>query len=82
MSPSLADLVLGADQDALGRDVAMDDVLLVGGLEGLGDLHAHGQREPPVEHLQRAELLDQLGERLAVDVLHGEPAGVPCLPAA
>ena len=55
MSPSLATLSLLADQDALGRDVAMDDVLLVGGLERLGDVHADRQGEPPVEHLQGAE---------------------------
>ena len=31
---------------------------------------------------KRAELLDQLGERVAVDVLHGEPAGVALLAGA
>ena len=50
----LGDLVLGADQDARRGDVVMDDVLLVQGLQCPGQLRAHGQRVPPVDHLARA----------------------------
>ena len=64
------DLSVGGHHDVAGLEVAVDDALLVGDLDGLGDLHAdaggflHRQRSPS----------DLLGEGLSLGHLHHEEA--------
>ena len=57
------------DEDVRGLDVAVDEALLVRGVERLGDL---GEELDRALRLERTVLRDELGEVGALDVAHGE----------
>ena len=58
---------LARDHDVAGLDVAVDQVVVVGGGQPLGDLPADSQR---FEHVERAGAVELLLQRLAGDELH------------
>src|SRR5262249_45435330 len=70
-------LVLVADQDILRCDVSMNKLLLMGGLEGLGQLDGDTHDVTPVQQLRGAAPPDDLGQAAPLDVLHGDPAVRP-----
>jgi hypothetical protein len=66
------DLSARRDLDIRGLQVAMDDVLVVGGVERIGDLLRDGEglidRDRPMRN--------PIAERGALDELHDDPAGM------
>ena len=70
---------LGQHHDVGGLHVAVDDVLLVGMLEGLGHVRGDAQGLAPLE---AAVALHALGEGLALQVLERDVEGVAARVAA
>ena len=69
----------GLEEDVRRRHVAVDDRLLVGVLQGAGDVDHGAVGVLPVQHARDADALDHLRHALAGDVLHRHPAVRPRL---
>lgn len=66
-------LVGGANENVSGCDVAVNDLMVCGGLESTRDMDGNTVGVLPVKHSRKTSFPDDLSDAFSFDVFHGEP---------